>query len=68
MTNLSGTSALEMAIEDLSGRAVYSSNGHIPAGNGSYQFTWDATEVKSGLYIYRVRLNGTFYSGKIVKM
>lgn len=67
--NVSINSDLELRIENINGNIIYINSGHVPDGSGIYQFTWNAGMASSGLYFYRIRVDGgRSYSGKMVKL
>jgi hypothetical protein len=68
ISNITAGSNVELKVEDLSGRPVYTNNSQVPYGSTSHQLVWDATPVNSGIYIYRLKLNGRFYTGKMAKL
>lgn len=66
-------SFVEGAVYDLKGRklAVLLQGTHLPAGK--YNFTWEGTneaghQLPGGIYIYRILIDGTPYSGKMIRI
>lgn len=66
LNNLSTNTAVDLRVEDVTGRPVYQANG-ISGSNTKYQLTWITETLPSGIYIYRIRINNRNYSGKLAK-
>ncbi|MDW3652127.1 MAG: T9SS type A sorting domain-containing protein [Bacteroidia bacterium] len=64
---LANTSEVELAIFDLSGRMINKIvDQKQPAG--SHEVLWNAGELRPGIYLYRIQVNGRIFSKKLILM
>jgi phosphatidylserine/phosphatidylglycerophosphate/cardiolipin synthase-like enzyme len=64
---LNASQKVNLIIYDVSGREVASLAEHKQLEAGRHSLQWDASQVDSGIYFYRIQLeNGQVYSGKMI--
>lgn len=65
--NLKGNATVEIRIENLNGKNVYTANRNTT--DGTYSLEWNSANMQKGIYFYRIQVNrGQAYSGKLVKL
>ncbi len=59
---------IELFFNDVRGRPLDHRSYSVPDDSNGYQLIWNAKPVNSGLYFYRVLVNGVTYTGKLIKI